>query len=92
MSLRLPFDAEPLRTAPLLTQRLLLRPLGLDDADDHAHYQGDPEAVRSLRWPVRTPEESREHLLRRLPSTRLAADGDAAVLAIVRARGSSPAG
>ncbi|QHC68606.1 GNAT family N-acetyltransferase [Rathayibacter sp. VKM Ac-2759] len=69
------------------TERLLLRPLGLDDADDHARYQGDPEAVRYLRWPVRTPEESREHLLVRLPSDRLAADGDVVVLAIVPTEG-----
>lgn len=82
-ALRLPFDAEPLRTAPLLTDRLLLRPLDRVDADDHARYQGDADAVRFLRWPVRTPEQSREHLERRLPSTRLAADGDIAVLAII---------
>ncbi|WP_258062693.1 MULTISPECIES: GNAT family N-acetyltransferase [unclassified Rathayibacter] len=87
MSLRLPFDAEPLRSAPLLTERLLLRPLGPEDAEDHARYQGDADAVRFLRWPVRTPEESRAHLQRRLPSTRLAADGDVAVLAIVPREG-----
>lgn len=75
--LLLPFVAEPVRT-----ERLLLRPLRLGDADDHARYQGDPEAVRYLRWPVRTPEESREHLEQRLPSTRLAADGDVVVLAL----------
>ncbi|WP_236553658.1 GNAT family N-acetyltransferase [Rathayibacter sp. VKM Ac-2803] len=77
-ALRLPYEAEPIRT-----ERLLLRPLRLDDADDHARYQGDPEAVRYLRWPVRTPEESREHLRVRLPSDRLAADGDVVVLAMV---------
>lgn len=76
--LRLPYAAEPIGT-----ERLVLRPLSLDDADDHARYQGDPEAVRYLRWPVRTPEESRAHLAVRLPSDRLATDGDVVVLAIV---------
>ncbi|MBF4461421.1 MULTISPECIES: GNAT family N-acetyltransferase [unclassified Rathayibacter] len=85
--LRLPFDAEPLRREPLETERLLLRPLSFADADDHARYQGDAEAVRYLRWPVRTPEESRAHLRVRLPSTRLAADGDVVVLAIVAREG-----
>ncbi|KQQ05403.1 MULTISPECIES: GNAT family N-acetyltransferase [unclassified Rathayibacter] len=81
-ALRLPFDAEPIRA-----ERLLLRTLRLDDADDHAGYQGHPEAVRFLRWPVRTPEESREHLRLRLPSDRLAADGDVVVLAMVPTEG-----
>ncbi|WP_244209543.1 GNAT family N-acetyltransferase [Rathayibacter festucae] len=76
--LRLPYEAEPIET-----ERLLLRPLSLDDAEDHARYQGDAEAVRYLRWPARTPEESRAHLAVRLPSDRLAADGDVVVLAIV---------
>ncbi|WP_146077458.1 hypothetical protein [Rathayibacter rathayi] len=40
-----------------------------------------------LRWPVHTLEESRAHVQRRLPSTRLATDGDVAVLAIVRREG-----
>ncbi|SMH29149.1 aminoglycoside 6'-N-acetyltransferase [Rathayibacter oskolensis] len=82
--LRLPFEAAPIRT-----ERLLLRPLSLEDAADHAKYQGDPEAVRYLRWPVRTPEQSRAHLLVRLPSDRLAADGDVVVLAMVPADGPS---
>ena len=71
--LRLPYEAEPIET-----ERLLLRPLSLDDAEDHARYQGDAEAVRYLRWPMRTPEESRAHLAVRLPSDRLAADGQPA--------------
>lgn len=75
--LLLPFEAEPVRT-----ERLLLRPLRLGDAEDHARYQGDPEAVRYLRWPVRTPEESREHLRRRAALSRLDVDGDVVVLAI----------
>ncbi|KQQ22281.1 hypothetical protein ASF48_03485 [Rathayibacter sp. Leaf299] len=82
MSLRLPFDAEP-----ILTDRLLLRPLRVEDAADHARYQGHSDAVRYLRWPVRTPEESHAHLLTRLPSARLAADGDVVVLAMVPREG-----
>lgn len=80
--LRLPFEA-----APIETGRMLLRPLRLEDADDHARYQGDPEAVRYLRWPVRTPEESRAHLRTRLPSDRLDGDGDVVVLAMVPTSG-----
>ncbi|WP_181026164.1 hypothetical protein [Rathayibacter rathayi] len=36
---------------------------------------------------MHTLEESRAHVQRRLPSTRLATDGDVAVLAIVRREG-----
>ena len=80
--LRLPYSAEPIGT-----ERLVLRPLRQADAEDHARYQGEPEAVRYLRWPVRTPEQSREHLLARLPSDQLAADGDVVVLAMVPREG-----
>jgi RimJ/RimL family protein N-acetyltransferase len=72
---RLPFDAHPIRTS-----RLLLRPLTAADARDVAAYQGLPDVVRYLPWPVRNPAESREHTLTRAGYTRLADDGDGLIL------------
>lgn len=71
-----PFDAHPVRT-----RRLLLRPLTASDAEEVAAYQGLPDVVRYLPWPVRSPEESREHTTTRAGFTRLAEDGDALILA-----------
>lgn len=68
--------------SPLLTDRLVLRPLRTTDLDDVAAYQGLEEVVRYLPWPLRDREQAREHLAQRIPLTRLEADGDVAVLAI----------
>jgi RimJ/RimL family protein N-acetyltransferase len=73
----LPFDAHPIRT-----DRLLLRPLTAADADDVAAYQGLPEVVRYLPWPLRTPDESRGHTAQRAGFTRLQHDRDGLALAI----------
>lgn len=84
--LRLPYDAEPIET-----ERMLLRPLELTDAEDHAAYQGDAATVRYLPWPLRNAEESREHLALRMRAVRLAASRDVVVLAMVP-RGGALAG
>lgn len=76
--LRLPYEAEEISTA-----RLLLRPLRISDAEDHARYQGDAETVRYLPWPRRTPEESRAHLAHRSRAVRLSGAHDVLVLAMV---------
>jgi RimJ/RimL family protein N-acetyltransferase len=75
--LRLPYEAEPIRT-----ERLLLRPLRMSDADDHAVYQGDAETVRYLPWPLRDAEQSRAHLVKRTRAVRLEHDHDVVVLAM----------
>jgi len=50
---------------PVETSRLLLRPHRLDDFDDLTRYHSDPEVVRYIPWPVRTPEQTREALAAR---------------------------
>jgi RimJ/RimL family protein N-acetyltransferase len=47
---------------PVLTDRLALRPHRMGDLDDLLVYHGDPEVVRYIPWPVRTPEETRQAL------------------------------
>lgn len=42
-------------TSPVITtERLMLRPLRMTDADDLAQYQSDPDTVRYIPWPERT--------------------------------------
>jgi len=50
---------------PVETPRLLLRPHRLDDFDDLTRYHSDPEVVRYIPWPVRTPAQTREALAAR---------------------------
>jgi RimJ/RimL family protein N-acetyltransferase len=69
-------------TTPLVTDRLVLRPLRETDLDDVAAYQSLDEVVRYLPWPLRDREQSREHLALRMPLVRLEGDDDVAVLAI----------
>lgn len=75
--LRLPYDAEP-----IATERMLLRPLRMSDAADHAVYQGDAETVRYLPWPLRDAEQSRQHLEQRIRAVRLENAHDVLVLAM----------
>ena len=44
------------------TERLNLRFLRLDDADDLLEYQSNPEIVRYIPWPERTREQVEEAL------------------------------
>lgn len=46
----------------LETERLILRPLTLNDADDLFEYQSHPEIVRYIPWPERTYEQVVEAL------------------------------
>ncbi|ARC55561.1 Spermidine N(1)-acetyltransferase [Frondihabitans sp. 762G35] len=66
----------------ILTERLLLRPLTIDDLDDVLVYQSDPEVLRYMLWPARDRAAAREHLERRVDLVRLAHDGDGLVLAV----------
>ncbi|UFS58408.1 GNAT family N-acetyltransferase [Subtercola endophyticus] len=70
-------------TEPIHTERLVLRPFTETDLDDVYAYQSLPEVVEFMLWELRTREQSREHLARRLPMTSLEHDNDILVLAVV---------
>lgn len=53
-----------LLTTPLTTSRLLLREFEADDWRFTHPYESDPEVVRYQSHDVRTPEESRDYILR----------------------------
>lgn len=73
---------------PLRTERLTLRPLRAEDADDVWQYQRDSEILRYIPWPERTREEAREHTERRASAGEvLAHDGDHVFLAVELADG-----
>ena len=44
------------------TERLILRPLSMNDVDDLYEYQSRPEIVRYIPWPERTREQVIEAL------------------------------
>ncbi|TAJ48367.1 MAG: N-acetyltransferase [Herbiconiux sp.] len=67
---------------PVETSRLLLRPHRLDDFDDLTRYHSDPEVVRYIPWPVRTPEQTREALAARTRQGVVFEPGQWLVLAI----------
>ncbi|RFA17275.1 hypothetical protein B7R21_00615 [Subtercola boreus] len=68
--------------APIETERLTLRLLRASDAEDINAYQRLPEVVKFMFWEVRTLDETREHLARRLQTTALEADGDVLVVGV----------
>lgn len=52
-------------TSPvLMTERLVLRPLRLSDADDLFEYQSDANTVRFIPWPQRTHDQVVEALVK----------------------------
>lgn len=65
------------------TERLILRPLTLDDADDLFQYQSHPEIVRYIPWPERTHQQVLEALEKYAASgkSELKEDGDFILLA-----------
>lgn len=69
---------------PLATERLLLRPFTTDDLEDVLAIHGRPDVVRYLYWEVRSRDEVRELLERRVHLDRIEKEGDALVLAVVR--------
>ncbi|MFB9830753.1 GNAT family N-acetyltransferase [Actinoallomurus acaciae] len=81
--LRLPFDLAGLDVSPIRTDRLVLRPIRTQDADDIDAYQRLPEVVAFLPWPLRDREASHEHTALRAAQRTLGGDGDAVALAIV---------
>ncbi|MCS5735402.1 GNAT family N-acetyltransferase [Herbiconiux daphne] len=67
---------------PVLTERLALRPHRLGDFDDLTIYHSDPEVVRYIPWPVRTPEQTREALASRTRQGTVFEPGQWLVLAM----------
>ncbi len=70
-------------TAPLETDRLLLRAVVADDFDTLFSYQSRPDVVRWLYWDVRSDDEVRESLRLKLESTAIRSEGDVLSLAVV---------
>ncbi|MEJ3405257.1 GNAT family N-acetyltransferase [Rathayibacter sp. YIM 133350] len=81
-ALALPFDAAAWDSAPLRTERLVLRPLRVEDSADVWEYQRIADVLRFIPWPPRTRDEGYAHTLRRSQSRVLTADGDALMLAV----------
>ena len=68
--------------SPIVTDRLVLRPFRTSDADALYDLRSRPEVTRYLYWPEATPEGVRDVIAQRLTMTKLAAEGDALVLAV----------
>jgi RimJ/RimL family protein N-acetyltransferase len=70
-------------SAPSLrTERLLLRPHRLSDAEDWFELQSNPDVVRYLSWPLRDRRASRIHLRHRTHHVVLSQIDDFLALAI----------
>lgn len=65
------------------TERLILRPLRVEDVDDLLEYQSHPEIVRYIPWPERTREEVVTALNKTIEQgkSELKSEGDFIVLA-----------
>lgn len=91
-ALRLPYDATVLEEHPLATDRLILRPLRDDDAEDVYRYQRLPEVLRYIPWAEWSKQDAFAHTRKRAAWRRLAADGDGVILAMVLPQTSPEAG
>lgn len=80
--LALPFDLDEPPFAAITTERLVLRPLEVSDADDVWEYQRLPEALRYIPWPERDRGEAGEHTAKRAGLRRLENDEDAIIFAM----------
>lgn len=67
---------------PLLTERLVIREHRLTDLHDLAVFHGDERTTRYLPWPVRSRDDTRTALLKKLSQNRAPAEGDWLVLAV----------
>lgn len=70
-------------TAPIATDRLLLRPFTRDDVDDVWVYQRRPEVARHLLWEARDRAQTEAAVEQMARETTLAADDDCLSLAAV---------
>ncbi|MBM7506069.1 GNAT family N-acetyltransferase [Agromyces aurantiacus] len=81
--LRGPRIPDGVRSPVIRTERLLLRPHRLADADAWYALQSDPRVIEHLSWPLRTRAESFVHLAHRTRHTRLEQRNDFLALAVV---------
>ena len=70
-------------TLPLETPRLILRPYIEDDLTPLHDLFGREDVCRYLMWPPMDLDTTRELLERRVKQTKIDADGDAILLAVV---------
>ncbi|MDA3645580.1 GNAT family N-acetyltransferase [Saccharopolyspora indica] len=70
-------------TAPIATDRLLLRPFTSDDVDDVWAYQRQPEVARHLLWEARDRAQTEAAVEQMARETALVDDGDCLSLAVV---------
>jgi RimJ/RimL family protein N-acetyltransferase len=68
---------------PLKTDRLILRPFTEDDLDDLYAFHSLPEVARFLYWEPRDHQQASEALARKIGQSRLDAEGENLVLAVV---------
>lgn len=80
--LRGPYIGRPVDAAPITTERLVLRPHRIADAESWYRLQSNPDVVRYMSWGVRNRAQSREHLAARARHTRLWQTDDFLALAI----------
>ncbi|SFA78310.1 Protein N-acetyltransferase, RimJ/RimL family [Amycolatopsis marina] len=69
---------------PLQTSRLNLRPFTPSDVADTHAIHSRPDVVRYLYWDVRSEDEVREMVERRMDNVRIEQENDALVLAVER--------
>lgn len=69
-------------TAPIITERLTLRPFTLGDEDDLYAIQSRLDVTQYLYWEPRGREEVREVLRGKVEQTSLTTEGDALSLAV----------
>lgn len=81
--MRGPRIPDGVRSPVIRTERLLLRPHRLADADAWYALQSDPRVVEHLSWPLRTRPESFVHLAHRTRHTRLEQLNDFLALAVL---------
>jgi RimJ/RimL family protein N-acetyltransferase len=62
---------DPVQSPVIRTERLLLRPHRMADADTWYAWQSDPAVIEHLSWPMRSRAESWIHLMHRTRHTRL---------------------
>ncbi|MET0974479.1 MAG: GNAT family protein [Leifsonia sp.] len=79
----MPFDIDRFDAEPLVTERMVLRPVGESDVADVWEYQRLDDVLRYIPWPQRSPQEGAEHTRTRAGLRRLADDGDAVFFACV---------
>ena len=70
-------------TAPLRTERLLLRPFAPSDFDALFAMHSSPDVARYLYWDPRTEDQARAALEQKIAATAIRDDGDPLTLAAV---------